>query len=302
MTTRQTVLIIDASPLIYATFASVGHFSTQAGEPTGLRYGFLRSVKSYAEKTKADKVVIAFDLPGQIEKAKDRQEYKANRDWTPEKATMYAQVPALRELLADTWFTQADAEGFEADDVIATIARPLAAQANTVLVVTTDNDLCQLISPRIKIWMPPKKKDKAWMKDDDWVRENFRVPAKNLLVWRAIVGDESDHLAPATTNRASQVTIEDYLNRNETGSELATDVTDLCPHFLGFLKTVLTSEAMDMFARNLTCMALHDARPRLNLTKGRRDQEVLLKTFHRLEMKSMLAHASYYAGEHEELI
>ena len=101
------ILLLDASPLIYANFVQVGHFSTKAGEPTGLRYGFARSVRSYADKVRADKVCVVFDKPGPVHKAAGVETYKSDRVVTDDKRRMWDQVPALRDLISLTrWETE----------------------------------------------------------------------------------------------------------------------------------------------------------------------------------------------------
>ena len=114
----ETILLVDASPLVYSNFDKIGHLSTSTGEPTGLRYGFMRSVRSYAERTSATKVVICFDTLGTPIKASNVPEYKLNRETTPTKQKMYNQVPALKEMIRLTWYSQAEAPGYEADDLI----------------------------------------------------------------------------------------------------------------------------------------------------------------------------------------
>jgi len=134
---RQTILLIDASPLIYSNFNSIGFLESENGEPTGLRFGFLRSTRSYTEKNQADRTVLCFDLPGLVKKAEGHSTYKSNRVWTEEKNKMYGQVPELREMLSLTKYTQADAEGYEADDVIGSLARQMESQGHLGEVVNT---------------------------------------------------------------------------------------------------------------------------------------------------------------------
>lgn len=145
------LLLIDASPLIYANYAAMGHFSTKAGIPTGIRYGFLRSVRSYAEKLKADRVCVVYDHPSAVLKASQVESYKADRVTTEGKLKMWSQIPDLKELVKLTRWAQAEAEGFEADDVIGHLAREFAKQGHDAFIVTPDNDMLQLISDRIHI-------------------------------------------------------------------------------------------------------------------------------------------------------
>lgn len=281
----STVLLVDASPLIYAVYNAMGHFQTKAGEPTGLRFGFLRSIRSYADKVKPDKVVICFDSPGPVVKAEGIETYKANRVMTPEKVKMYEQVPALRELLALTKYTQVDAPGYEADDIIGSLARRLMGQGHDVYVVSPDNDLCQLVMfPKVKLWMPPKGKEKAWLKDHNWVCDQFQVQPNALLLWRAIEGDTSDNLEGLSLLTAN--TKEQFKARLRELAAIHQDRA-LTPDDLTSLQ--LSDGATKMVRVNYEVMKLVDP-PVLGITKGIRDSEKLGQAFEALEMRSMLKH------------
>lgn len=275
-----TILLVDASPLIYANFNSVGHFSTKAGEPTGLRYGFARSVRSYTEKVGADKVCIAFDRPGPIHKAAGVEEYKSDRVATPEKQTMWDQIPALREMIGLTRWAQAEAEGFEADDIIGHLARAFAQQDHSVYIITTDNDLVQLVSSKIKIWMPPKAKAKAWFKDAAFCRERFGVYPHALLHYRAVVGDKSDNISGTGSGGQFEKRWQENCNSLEDGRKTTPD------EFLAKFPMPALDEAK--YRQNYNLMSLHDPGAAMVIQRGAKDAAALAALFEKLEMKSML--------------
>jgi len=300
-----TVLLIDASPLIYAVANTpVGKFTTSFGEPTGIRFGVLRSIRSYTEQTRADKTVVCYDLPGPVVKAEGISSYKSNRTITPEKEAMWAQVPALKEMVGLTKYSQVEAAGYEADDVIGLIARKMASLGHEVLIVSPDNDMLQLTwHSRIKIWMPaqPKKgHPKPWYKDEEYTRENYGVTPKELLLWRAIDGDKSDNLPGVKlTPMESALTKDRLLDYSKALPKIS---------FLGLKEfnavigsgyaplTTKLRDSKDLVESNFGVMSLVDP-PEVRIIKGRSDHEGLMGEFNRLEMNSLKKKITDYAGE-----
>lgn len=297
------ILLVDASPLIYANYNAMKRFKTKAGVPTGLRFGFMRSMRSYVEKTQADRVAVCLDLPGPVKKAEGHQEYKANRTWTPEKEDMYSQVPDLMTMLSYTRYALAQAVGYEADDVIAGLARKFAAANHSVYIVTPDNDLLQLVNERIKIWMPPKKKEKAWLKDETYCYDTFGVHPQNLLHYRSIIGDTSDNLPGVNLNAESKRELAKFFNR--TVLEEYTDEEFLEQIWPQLPRVVTINDSMpqtpkDLYRLNYEIMKLHDPEEsELDIQKGKKDPDALRKLFYDLEMKSLVPHVPTFTGVQE---
>lgn len=298
------ILIVDASPLIYSNWNALGKkFSTPEGELTGLRFGFLRSIRSYAEKTRADRVAICYDTPEPVKKAALVDDYKANREFTPDKAEMYAAVPALKRLLSYTRYAQCEAPGYEADDIVGHLARKFAAGGHDVYVVSSDNDLCQLLDDRIKIWMPPKKesKNKPWFKDERFVLTTYGVLPCQLTFWRALWGDDSDNILPAISVAKSQAWTKESV-RNQLAAEIRQlftkmDVLDL-PEVMKIVRQRLAGMAtVDevRFAQNFEVTRLHDP-DNLVITKGEKSVTKLRAELDRLAIRSMIPHISSLTG------
>lgn len=292
------ILLVDASPLIYSNYNAMKRFKTKAGEPTGLRFGFMRSMRSFVEKIQADRVAICLDLHGPVKKAEGVSEYKANRAWTEDKAEMYNQVPNLLELLSYTRYAQASARGYEADDVMAHLARKFSAANHQVFMVTPDNDLLQLVNEKVKIWMPPKKavnKNKAWFKDEDYCVDQFGVYPEQLLYYRSLVGDTSDNLAGCVVSKYKRDIPIHFRRLERDASTLAIKemILDLPGRFL-------VKGWLGRFDRNMKIMRLHDpAVGELKIEKGKKDADALRKAFYALEMKSLVAYVGKFTGVEE---
>lgn len=287
----ETVLILDASPLVYSTFAKVGHLSTKAGEPTGLRYGFIRSVRAYAEATKADKVLICYDTKSPIKKAHQSGlagVYKSTREKTDAKQTMYDQIPALKEMLSLTRYTQVEADGYEADDLIATWARSMERQGHRVQIITTDNDLTQVVSQNVSVYMPKKDKQKPYEKDPRWVQDKFGVLPPDLLFYRAAAGDTSDDLE-GTEKRLTASTkaiIYDCI-KNAQG--------DVEKYVASIVNRLGMPE--EQIRGNLIAMELVEVpKADMKITKGRKEKEALGELFKIMEAPSLEKWIDDYCG------
>lgn len=298
------ILLIDAAPLIYASFNSVGHLKASTGEPTGLRYGFTRAVRSYQEKLRADLVVIAHDLPGPVEKAQHLPHYKSNRTLTPEKVDMYSQVPALRELLDLTCWTQLEAPGYEADDLIGAVARAKGQRGHRVTIVSPDNDLLQLVNENVHVFRPgsAKKHTKDRLLKEDDVFATFGVHPEYLCIYRSIVGDQSDNLPGLALRGIEKHELQEFLNRQGRSTKPMTPdqfFEALCGATV--LHSLLGVTADERIRANFLAMSLPTP-PNLIVKKGKKDREGLAALFRKLEFNSMSKYLDQLSGTKAECL
>lgn len=282
------VLVVDGSPIAYQQFSAIGHLSTKSGEPTGLRFGFMRAIRSYVTKFSADRVVVCWDTPAPINKAEGVESYKANRVTTPEKQKMYAQIEALREMIGLTSWTQAWADGYEADDVVGTVARKLAVQGNQVIVATTDNDMAQLIRDSIQMFVPGKN---ARIKTSDEVFREFGVRPEVLVYWRAAQGDVSDNIQGISGACLKQIGDKFQRFLAKVGGP-GVQVEEVV---MGWIRAHAWEADSLKYAENLNLMKLHSPAA-VMVRKGTRDRVGLLTLFERLEFKSLLAKVDDFTG------
>lgn len=280
------VMIVDASPLIYSVFnTQVGTFCNSKGELTGVRYGVIRAVRSWAQKLKTNNAILAFDLKGKVLKAETLGEtYKTGREWTPEKQKMYDQIPALREMLDLTGYTQVDAEGYEADDLIGHLTRKLRKDGHTIFIYTTDNDMMQLLGDEVTIFVPGT--NWAYIGPQE-VRNKYGVWPEHLLLYRAAVGDTSDTVKGIGLNGNQKISLVKFLGalpKKEWTTDEFYDTLDQCMD-KGLVTKLL--EERPTFERNWLVMSLHSP-PKLNIRKGRKDTAALETLFQELEFKSLM--------------
>lgn len=305
----MNVLIVDAMPLVYSNFAKVGSLAVQAGPnagtPTGLRYGFLRSVNSYRKRTQADKVVIAWDSAGPVKKAEGAEDiYKANRsdeielgltDKKVDKTFMYAQIPDLKEMIGLTSWVQLELAGYEADDLIGHYARELSRMGHAIVISSTDNDLCQVVSEHVKIFVPnnPKQgRKKDSFKDLDWVRAEFGgLEGNQVTLYRAIMGDKSDNLPGVLGLSQMDFSSQRDLIRACIKQTKAQTPGQVVTALLEGGASQVAHEIdalMDKFELMYNIMRLHSPDAPVRVRKGVKDQTLLKELFEKLEFKSMM--------------
>lgn len=148
------LLLIDCYSLLYRAFFSSPPFSTKAGEPTGALYGFVRMVTHLLDEHQPDYVVVAIDAPGGTFRHEADATYKAQRSETHD--DLKIQQKLVRELLDGLSIPRYEHLGFEADDVIGTLAARGAERGQDVIVITGDGDQLQLATDKVKVVLTRK--------------------------------------------------------------------------------------------------------------------------------------------------
>jgi len=185
---RPRVVLIDGSSYIYRAFFAIGRLSNSKGFPTNAVYGFTNMLLKVLREEPSEYITIAFDAPGPTFRHEVFGEYKANRPTMPE--DLRVQIPLIKEIVSALKVPALEKEGYEADDLIGTIAKRLEEKNLEVVIVSGDKDLMQLISSQITMHDPMKDKD---FRIAD-VRERFGVPPEKVVEVMGLCGDSSDNI------------------------------------------------------------------------------------------------------------
>jgi DNA polymerase-1 len=183
----EKLLIVDGANTAYRAFFAIPALRTSAGLPTNAALGFVNTLNKVLREEQPDAVVVVFDPPGKTARHRIYPEYKAGREAQPE--DLSAQLPLVRELVDAHRIPTLELPGHEADDVIAALVA-LAPPQTQVLIVSSDKDLMQLVSPRVTLL--DGIRDRRY--DPAGVQERFGVPPEKILDLRALVGDSSDNI------------------------------------------------------------------------------------------------------------
>jgi len=188
METGQQLYLIDGSAYIYRAYHAIQSLSNAKGFPTNAIFGFTRMLLKLIEERTPDYIGMFFDAKGPTFRHELYAEYKANRPPMPEDmAVQIAPIKTVTEAFRIPVFEMA---GYEADDLIGTMARRAEAAGFEVVMVTGDKDFVQLLTDRISIWDPMKDKTS----DIRTVRESFGVEPDQIIEVMGLSGDTSDNV------------------------------------------------------------------------------------------------------------
>jgi ribonuclease HI len=181
--------LLDGSSYIYRAFYGVRDLATSGGMPTNAVFGFTRMLLGLLQEHTPEYLAVVFDRPrDETFRREIYPEYKANRDAMPE--DLVPQIPYIRKVLEALNIPTLEAPGFEADDVIATLARRTAEEGILVTVVTGDKDLMQIVND--KIGLLDTMKDSCSGPQE--VLERFGVPPERVPDVLGLSGDTSDNI------------------------------------------------------------------------------------------------------------
>jgi DNA polymerase-1 len=185
---------MDGHSLAYRAFFAlpVENFTTATGQPTNAIYGFASMLANTLRDESPTHFAVAFDVSRKTWRAEDFPEYKANRSKTPDE--FKGQVELIGELLDAMNADRFAIEGFEADDVIATLATQAEAAGFEVLIVTGDRDSFQLVSEHITVLYPTKGVSELTRFTPEKVQEKYGLTPQQYPDFAALRGDPSDNL------------------------------------------------------------------------------------------------------------
>ena len=191
---RPRLLLLDGHSLAYRAFFAlpVENFSTTTGQHTNAVYGFTSMLINVLRDEAPTHVGVAFDVSRQTFRSEEYAEYKANRTSSP--SEFAGQVSLVKEVLAALRVATVEKEGFEADDVIATLTTQALAEGFDVLVCTGDRDTFQLITEQCTVLYPRKGVSDLARMTPEAVEEKYFVPPERYPEIAALVGESSDNL------------------------------------------------------------------------------------------------------------
>ncbi len=186
----KSVWVIDAHSLIHQVFHALPEMTSPRGEPVGAVFGFTRDIFSILTAYNPDYLFCAFDMPGKTFRHDLYEEYKIQRP--PMHEDLVPQIPMIRQLLQTMGIPAIGAEGYEADDVLATIAEIVDQRGGKGFLVTADKDCRQLITDRVKV-VNMRKKDKV-IYDADALMEDWGIRPDQVVDFQSLVGDSVDNV------------------------------------------------------------------------------------------------------------
>ncbi len=189
------IALVDGYNLAFRAFYGMPDLTRKDGFPTGALHGWVRSLWWVDDRLGPDRLVVFFDLGGAARQTALHADYKANRKETP--PALEQQIPAIKQWTRAMGYAGVEQDGVEADDLIASCAVRRADAGDSVIVVSADKDLAQLVRPRVTQWMPPPTANPklGWRElDEGAVVKKFGVKPSQIPDYLALIGDTSDNI------------------------------------------------------------------------------------------------------------
>lgn len=185
---ERVLYLIDGSSYIFRAYHAIRSLSTSKGSPTNAIYGFTSMIFKFLKDYSPEYLGIVFDSKGKTFRDEIYPLYKANRDEAPDDFKI--QVPKIFEMVDSLGIPQVQIEGYEADDIMGTIAKEMEEKGISVVLVTGDKDFCQLVSEKVTL-IDTMRDKKTGIKE---VIQRFGVPPESVIDVFALSGDVTDNI------------------------------------------------------------------------------------------------------------
>jgi DNA polymerase-1 len=276
--------LIDAHSLIYRAFFALPPMSTSDGRVTNAVYGFT-SMLAIVLASRPEFAIAAFDMGAPTFRSKEYVEYKAGRRAMPD--DLRPQLDMVREVLQSFSIPIVGIEGFEADDVIGTLARVAEERGHPVTIVSGDLDCLQLVSESVEALVPRRGITDTFVYGPEQVRQRYGFEPVQLIDFKALRGDTSDNIpgVPGVGDKTAAKLVQDYV----TVESLLEHVEEMPA---GRLRTSLKDNADKVRLGKRMVTIVRDVPVELELEKARwtrYDYETVRLVFDNLEFRQLLS-------------
>ena len=278
---KKKLFLIDGNSFCYRAFYAIRALTNSKGRPTNAIYGFVTMLNKIVKENKPDMLAVAFDLKGPTFRHKKYEDYKIQRKPMPD--DLVGQMPYIKRIVAAYNIPIFEVEGYEADDVLATIARRAEENDVETFIVTGDKDALQIVDSHIKVYSPHKE---GLIYDAARVKEEYGVEPNRMIDIMSLMGDAIDNI-PGVKGIGEKTAVELIA---EFGS--LDGVYENIDKVKGEARKRILSENKEMAYLSKELALLDENVPikidfkELELKEP--DQEKLLEFFKELEFKSLL--------------
>ena len=210
--TRKKLVLIDGNSIANRAFYGLPDMTNAQGEHTGAIYGFLNILFRILSEEEPQYLAVAFDLHAPTFRHKMYDAYKGTRKPMP--TELREQMPVLRKLLAAMQISVVTMEGYEADDILGTLARQGEAAGMDVSLVSGDRDLLQIATEAILIRIPKTKAGKTEIEDyhTQEVVDRYGITPAQVIELKALMGDSSDNIpgVPKIGEKTATALVQEY--------------------------------------------------------------------------------------------
>ncbi len=218
MTEEKTIYLIDGTAYIHRAYHAIRGLANSKGLPTNAIFGFTRMLMKLMEDRNPEYVGMFFDARGPTFRHDMYPDYKANRPPMPE--DMAVQIPYIKKVTAAFNLPIIEMQGYEADDLIGTLAHMAEKVGFTVIMITGDKDFMQLVTEKSTIWDPMKES----ATDLQTIREKFGIDPRQMIDVQGLSGDTADNVpgVPGIGQKTAVTLIKTYNSMQELYEKLDT--------------------------------------------------------------------------------
>ena len=298
----KRLILIDANALIHRSFHALPPLATKKGELVNAVYGFTAIILKVIKELKPDYIATAFDLPKPTFRHLEFEDYKATRPKTPEELT--SQFPLVKKVVKAFNIPIFEKEGYEADDIIGTIAEKVSKEKENleVIIVTGDLDTLQLINKKIKVYTLKKGITDTVIYDEQAVKQRYGFGPKQLVDYKGLKGDPSDNIpgVAGIGDKTATKLIKEFGSIENLYKSIEEGKTSL-PEKLK--EKLLQEKEIALFSKKLATIQ-KDVPLNFDLEKCRLedyDKEKVIKLLKELEFRSLINRLPQSEQERKEL-
>lgn len=295
----ETLMIIDGNSIINRAYYGIRPLSTKEGIPTNGIFGFMNILLKHLEEVNPEYLLVAFDLKAPTFRHKEYAEYKAQRKGMPE--DLAAQLPHLKELLASMNIKMLSEEGFEADDIIGTVASLCEKEGVRCVIVTGDKDDLQLASDKTHILLTTSRMGQTTVEDFDKTAfiEKYHITPEEFIDVKALMGDSSDNIpgVAGIGEKTAFTLIENFHSLEGVYENIDSDIIKKAQR-----EKLINGKDSAYLSRHLATI-VRDMPLQLNFDEARRGQfntPLLLQKLEQLELKKLADRLGVEACEEKE--
>jgi len=188
----KKLILIDGNAIVHRSFHALPPLTNRKGEMTNAVYGFSSVLIKVINELKPDYMVATFDLAAPTFRHLEYDQYKAKRVKAPDE--LYEQIPKTKDVLTAFGVPILEKEGFEADDIIGTVAKKYTNKEIDILIITGDLDTLQLVDDNIRVYTMKKGLNDTIIYGEKEVEERYGLKVGQMIDYKALRGDPSDNI------------------------------------------------------------------------------------------------------------
>lgn len=279
----EKIVIIDGNAIVHRAFHALPPMNTKDGQLTNAVYGFFAMLLKLLNDLKPAYLIVCFDRPKPTFRKQLYVGYQAKRPKMSD--DLVPQIELLHQVLEKAKIEYFEIDGYEADDIIGTIATQSAAKNLQAVIVSGDRDMLQLVNKKVVVLAPISGITKMIIYDEEKVKEKYGLKASQFIDYKALVGDSSDNY-PGVSGIGPK-TAGELLHKYNTFENLYKHISELPEN----LSSKLAVDAEQAALAKKLATIITDAPVKMDLEKakvGKIDKLGLLEAFRELGFKSLM--------------